>query len=51
MGWWILGSIVTVIVMGYVAHKYPAIFGKAIDAGASVVNKADDAIKDQLNKK
>lgn len=51
MGWWILGSIVTVLVMGYVAHKYPALFGRAVDAGAEVVNKAGDAIKNEANKK
>lgn len=50
MGWWILGSIVTVILIGYVAHKYPTLFGKAVDQGAAVVNKIDDTIKDNLPK-
>lgn len=50
MGWWILGTIMTVMVLGYVAHKYPTWFNKAVDDGAAVVNKIDDKIKDTINK-
>ena len=42
---WIVASIVTVAVLGYVAHKFPAVFGKAVDAGAVAVNKVDDTVK------
>jgi hypothetical protein len=51
--WWGLffGVVVTVAVLGYVAHKYPAWFGKAVDGGAGVVNSIDDKVKDAVNKK
>lgn len=48
--WWILGVVTTVAVIGYVAHKYPALFGKAVDTGAAVVNKIDNTVKDHLPK-
>lgn len=48
--WWILGVITAVVVMGYVAHKYPTLFGKAVDSGAAIVNKIDTSVKDNLPK-
>lgn len=47
----VVGAIVAVAVLGYVAHKYPTWFGKAVDTGATVVNSVDDKIKDTLNQK
>lgn len=35
MGWWIVGSITTIIVLGYVAAKYPATFSKIIGSGGT----------------
>lgn len=45
MGWWIVGSMFTVVLLGYVAHKFPTWFGAAVDAGAAVVNKIDNTVK------
>ena len=45
MGWWILVFIAAVIVVGWVAHKYPTLFGAAVADGAAVVNAIDNKVK------
>lgn len=38
------------VALGYVAHKFPTIFGKAVDAGATVVNAVDNTVKSEIYK-
>jgi hypothetical protein len=45
MLWWILGAVTAVAVIGYVAYKYPAWFGAAVNAGAAAVNSVDNQVK------
>jgi hypothetical protein len=50
MGWWIGGSIATILVLGYVAYKFPDAFDKAVASGAALVNNMINAVKGAINK-
>jgi hypothetical protein len=50
MGWIIFGAIVMLLALGYVAHKFPTIFGKAVATGATVVNAVDNTVKSEIYK-